>query len=179
MSESTALVDVANTEVTATETSNSGLDTVLETTVYSVYKTPAKDGKEQEPGFGVWKEGNKLAKSIEAGEVEEVLRVSVTVPYAQTIAGISQLVKDEDEVVTIFNNGATSKVTTRLRSYFTEKNDAGEFVHVGETEFDASEFLSEPMKRKTLTDTQKAVKVLKNISPEALAEALKAMGVIL
>ena len=167
------------TATEATPTANSGLDVVVETTTYSVYRKPAKEGGVAgEPGFGVYKTGNALAKQIEAGEIEEVLRVDVTTPYAQTIAGIQELVTDPDEVVTIFNNGATSKVTTRLRSYFTEKNDAGEFVHVGETTFDASEFLSEPMKRKTLTDTQKAVKVLKGVSPEALHQALRAMGII-
>lgn len=158
------------------EIPKSGLDVVTETTTYSVYKT----ADSTEAGFGVYKAGekpNKLAQQIASGEVEEILRVDVTVPYPQSIAGIKELVKDEDEIVTIFNNGATSKVTTRLRSYFTEKNDAGEFVHTDEKTFDASEFLSEPMKRKTLTDTQKAVKVLKGITPEALAEALKAMGI--
>lgn len=174
------LVQDANIEEGTSAPSDSPLDTVTETTTYSVYKTPVKEGdKAAEPGFGVYKDGNKLAAQIAAGEVEEVLRVQVTVPYATTVAGISKLVKDEDEIVTIFNNGATSKVTTRLRSYFTEKNDAGEFVHVGESDFDASDFLSEPMKRKTLTDTQKAVKVLKNMPADALREALAQMGIVL
>ena len=159
--------------------SGKGLDVVVETNTYAVFKTPGKDGKPDTLGFGVLKEGNKLSKQVENAEVELILKSDVSIPYAQTVAGIKQVIPDDDEIVTVFNNGATSKVTTRIRSYFMEQNEAGDFVHADETAFDASEFLSEPMKRKTLTDSQKIVKALSGVSKADLAEALKAMGILI
>lgn len=159
---------------------SSGLDVVTDENVYAVTRTPSKvEGQPAVIGFGILKEGNKLDKSIKAGEVELVLKKTVTVPYAASLVGIQKLIKDEDEIVTVFNNGATSKVTTRLRSYMTEQNEAGEFVHLddGDT-FDASDFLAEPMKRKTLTDAQKLFKAVSAASKEDLIAVLREMNIL-
>ena len=168
------------TDATQTPNAGSGLDVVVDENVYAVTRTPSKvDGQPAVIGFGILKEGNKLDKSIKAGEVELVLKKTVSVPYAASLAGIQKLIKDEDEMVTVFNNGATSKVTTRLRSYMTEQNEAGEFVHLddGDT-FDAADFLAEPMKRKTLTDAQKLFKAVSGASKEDLVAVLKEMGIL-
>lgn len=167
---------VAGTEGQA---QSSGLDVVNETITYAVTRTPAKeDGKAGELGFSVYKEGNSTHKAVEEGKIELLHKVDVTIPVANTLAGIQSLVPDEEELVTIFGKGAMSKITTRVRAYFTETNDAGELLHTDEPSYDATPDLAEPMKRRAMSDTQKAVKVLKGISAEALAEALKSMGIL-
>lgn len=174
------VMDTTEVADAAAQTEGSGLDVVNETITYAITRSPAKEGSEKpgELGFSVLKEGNATDKAIAEGKIELLHKVDVTIPFANTLAGIQQLVPDEEELVTIFGKGAMSKVTTRVRAYFTEVNDAGELLHTDEPTYDATSDLSEPMKRRAMSDTQKAVKVLKGISAEALAEALKALGII-
>jgi hypothetical protein len=167
-------------EITATE----ALEVITETTVYAVTKN--ESGK---LGFSVLKEspdpsdtdqkaGNALAKSIASGKVELIQKIEVTAPIATTIAGFSKIIADEDEVVAIFNTGLDQRVTNKLRTYFLEQNEAGDFLHADVTTFDATEFAAEPLKRKSLSPEQKAVRDLKGYSAETLTAALKAMGIL-
>lgn len=169
---------VINSANEATAQVSDGMDVVVETATYAVTREPSVDGKPGKLGFSRLKEGNALSKSISAGELELLQQVEVSTPVASTIAGISQIVADEDEAVSIFNKGAAQKSLTRLYSYFTEVDSAtGELVHADETSFDASEFVSEPLKRRNLSELQRAVRDLRKLDPGVMAEALKAMGI--
>lgn len=184
MSDQDTLNAAAVAEEPTQEVSGAGLtDVVAENITYAVTKD--KNGR---LGFAEYKDGNSTFIAINGGKnadgtdkepsLELLHKVDVSVPYIHSLAGISQVVSDEEEAVSIFNKGAQQKITTKLRSYFTEANETGDLLHTDETTFDATEFLAEPMKRRSMTDTQKAVKVLKGISAESLAEALRSMGII-
>ena len=189
MTDESNVATLDENETPESSTESSGLDVVTESYTYAIYRSPAKEGSDKpgELGWGLYKEvksadgkltGNSLALEISEGKKELLQKVEVSIPMPHTFNGIKEVVPDEDEAILIFCKGAMSKVITRTRAYFLEVNEAGDLVHAEETSYDASEDLSEPMKRRALTDTQKAVKVLKGISPENLAEALKALGYV-
>lgn len=191
MSEVLDATEVASNEI-ATEgasSTESGLDVITETTTYAVTRSQPKEGSDKpgELGFSVLKEGNSTWLGVNGDatknppvepKLELLQTIEVSYPVANSVKGIQSLITDEDEIVNIFNKGAMSKITTRVRSYFTEVDEAGSLVHLEETAYDATSDLAEPMKRRALSDTQKAVKVLKGISAEALAEALRSMGIL-
>jgi hypothetical protein len=161
--------------------SSNGLDVVNDVIVYAITKDPNKSGK---LGFSEYKEGNAVYEAVNPKEgveptLELVQTINVSIPTIHTLAGISIAVPDEDEAISIFNKGAAQKLTTKLRAYFHETDEAGNLLHTDETSFDASQFLAEPMKRRSMSDLQKAIRDIKGITPAVFAEALKAMGIIL
>jgi hypothetical protein len=182
------VVDNTTPETETIENAGSGLDVVNETYTLAVYKNASEtetDPKKIKYGFGEYKEGNALYKASnpdEKGATEHIkyeilLKVDVTVPVVHAFAGISQVVPDEEEAVAIFNKGLQQKMDTKLRSYFGEADENG-LVHANEVSFDASEFAAEPMKRRSMTETQKLFKILKGASSNDLKEVLQAMGIL-
>lgn len=154
------------------------LDVMTETSNYAVTKT-TNDAGEVKYSFSILKEGNTLSKAIAEGKVELVQEVAISIPVANTLAGVSTIVSDEDEAVSIWNKGAKQKVLTRITSRFTEVDPVtGELVHADETEYDASDDIAEPLRRRNLTEGQKTKKFLESVSKTALTEALRAMGYI-
>lgn len=176
------VIDNQPTEAAAPATEGNPLDVVSENVTYAVTKSAAGV-----KGFAEYKEGNSTFIAVNGGKnpdgsdkeptLELLHKIDVSIPYVHSVAGISQLVTDEEEAVSIFNKGLAQKVTTKLRSYFTEEEN-GVLVHLDETTFDATEFASEPMKRRAMSDSAKLVKVLKGASQEDVLAALRAMGII-
>lgn len=174
--------EVAATDAPAQE---SGLDVVNETIVFAVTRNIAKP--DAEPGFGVLKEGNALWKkthpaadgSTEAVDAEIVFSVTVEIPVAHTMSGLSQIVTDEEELVNLANSGIYDKIVSQVRAKYTQRKE-GEFVY-GEETIDATsaaEIASTPLKRRAMTETQKLLKVLKGASANDLSEVLRAMGIL-
>jgi hypothetical protein len=100
---------------------------------------------------------------------------------AHSFDGIKEIMgSEEDEAVSIFNTGAFNKLKPQLRAKFTQQTEAGDLVNT-DTEVsyeDATEIIGSPLKRRNLTDTQKAIRDLKGYSPETLAAALREMGMV-
>lgn len=103
---------------------------------------------------------------------------TVRVDKAGTFAGIKQIVSDEEEAVTIWNRGLTSKLNQKLNSKFRETNDDGTAAFQSTEEvFDPSELVNEPTQRKNLSPIEKAMKGLEKsgISVEMLQAAMAAL----
>lgn len=103
---------------------------------------------------------------------------TVRVDKAGTMAGISQIVTDEDEAVTIWNRGLTSKLNQKLNSKFRETNEDGTASFQSTEEvFDPTELVNEPTQRKNLSPIEKAFKGLEKsgISVEMLQAAMAAL----
>jgi hypothetical protein len=161
------------------------LSVVNETVVFAVTRSTTKP--DSEPGFGVYKEGNALWKrsnpdekgDTSAVDTEIVFTVTADIPVAHSIAGLSQVVTDEEELVNLANNGIYDKVVAQLRSKYIQRKE-GEFIYGADTVSaeDVVEIASTPLKRRSISDSAKAVKVLSKLSQADLTAALKAMGLL-
>lgn len=103
---------------------------------------------------------------------------TVRVDKAGTFAGIKQIVSDEDEAVTIWNRGLTSKLNQKLNSKFRETNEDGTASFQSTEEvFDPTELVNEPTQRKNLSPIEKAFKGLEKsgVSQEMIAAAMAAL----
>jgi len=171
-----------------TESAAVAMDVVEDSVVFAITKNINKP--DAEPGFGVYKEGYALYKrtnpsetgSTEHIDTEIVAKVSVSYPVAHSAKGLSQIVDDEEELVNLANAGFYDKLVAALRAKYTQRDKDGNFINVesGEASVDAEEskeIIATPFKRRALSDTQKAVKVLKGMSQADLAAALRQMGI--
>lgn len=174
-----------------TEPEVSILDIIDETMVLAVTKNLKKP--DSALGFGELKEGNALWKRSqpvinEAGEfitdhidTEIVHKVTVTFPVAHTYAGIQQIVPEEDEAVNLFSAGAYNKLMSQLRAYFTQVTEAGDLVHGEETVYtseQSAEVIATPLKRRSISESAKLVKLLQSSNSETLMKALRELGIL-
>ena len=86
---------------------------------------------------------------------------TVRVDKAGTVEGMSQIITDKDELVTIFNRGLQSKLNQKLNSKFRENNEDGTAAFQATEEvYDPTELLNEATQRKSLSPIEKAFKGL-------------------
>jgi hypothetical protein len=103
---------------------------------------------------------------------------TVRVDKAGSVEGMSQIVTDPEELVTIFNRGLNSKLNQKLNSLFKESNEDGSATFQStEDVFDPSELINEPTQRRSLSPIEKAIKGLEKsgISADMLAQAIAAL----
>lgn len=123
------------------------------------------------PVFKVVPEDNEdLKKKLESGEWKEVARQTFKSYSAGSFEGIQELIKDEEEVVAMFNRGISVKQQNKARSILM----SDEFETV-DGSYDLREALAEPTQRRGLTDTEKAMRVLGKLSPDAVAQVIAAL----
>lgn len=153
------------------------LAVTTETVTYAVYRN-ITDGK---LGAGILKEGNALWKSANGDNpTREILRtVQVTSPVVNSVAGLSEVVPDEDEAVLIINKGLDSKIDQQVRARIMATNEAGDFSYP-EEEIpleQTTEMAATPLQRRSQTEGQKAVKILKSLSEDERIAVLRALGI--
>ncbi|HEY1644825.1 MAG TPA: hypothetical protein VGF75_00380 [Candidatus Saccharimonadales bacterium] len=104
---------------------------------------------------------------------------SVIVQRAGTVDGFAQIIPDEDERVNIFNRGLSQKLSQKLTAKLTETNDDGspEFVFAEEV-YNPSDLLNEETKRRNLSPSERAVKMLRmsGLSEAQISAMISAMG---
>lgn len=103
---------------------------------------------------------------------------TVRVDKAGTEAGESEIIKDADERVIIWNRGLQSKLNQKLNSLFKESNEDGTATFQSTEEiYDPSDLLNEATQRKSLSPIEKAMKGLEKsgISAEMLQAAIAAL----
>lgn len=178
--------DQAQDAVTVSTTPNTSdaLGVSTETVVFAVTKSLKNPAAAL--GFSEYKEGNALYKQVnpEEGkekETEILHQITVTYPVAHSLAGIQEIMgTEEDEAVNIFNTGAYNKLKSQVRAKFVAVNDAGDLTNTEPeiTADEAKDIIASPLKRRSLSDTQKAVRDLKGYSADTLMAALRELNMI-
>jgi hypothetical protein len=104
---------------------------------------------------------------------------TVVVQRAGTVDGFAQIIPDEDERVNIFNRGLSQKLSQKLTAKLTETNDDGSAgFPFAEEAYNPSELLNEETKRRNLTPSERAIKMLRmsGLSEAQITAMIAAMG---
>jgi hypothetical protein len=106
-----------------------------------------------------------IAKAKENGTL--LFEQTVSFDLAGTIEGFTQVIKDTDECVDVFNAGVKSaRITPRVRTLLTAVDEQGNpsFQPV-EGSYDIRELINEEATKKNLTPTEKALRALRPLFP--------------
>lgn len=156
------------------------LPVVQDNETYALLKgtAKAKDDKGNETDVEVFKvvsEG-ELEKWTEAGYTV-VNKQTFIINKAQSMEGIHELCPNEVELVNIFNSGAKVKQQNKARQLLSSTGEDGqpdfEFQEGGH---DLREYIPEERQRRGLSETEKAMRFLAKLSPEAQAQVAAALA---
>jgi hypothetical protein len=114
-------------------------------------------------------------KALEKAKAEGTFLFEQSFSYdiPGTIAGMQQLAISDEEKINIFRQGLVAKVGREITSALSEQDSDGNAVFQPvEGNFDARPFAATESGRRGLTDTEKALKTMKNLSPDVLAQVL-------
>ena len=165
--------------MTTLETS-AGVDVKAELITYGKYQVSVADGTDADgqPKFKTEIKVTAKESEIEKARAAGTLIFEQTFGYdkAVTAAGITQVIKDEEEAAVIFNAGNKTRLNSRVTALLTATDEEGNptFVPVDGI-YDARDLLNEAAQRRNLSPIEKAAKTLAglpNMSPELLATLL-------
>jgi len=136
-----------------------------ETVTFGLVGSQVPDGVDanNQPKFKTELKAVSRDKDIAAAKEKGELLFEQTFSYnrAGSIEGISQIIKDEEEAVNIFNAGLKVKLNSRVKAMIEEIDDDNNpaFQPVEGT-YDLTDVLNEPAQRRNLSPTEKAIRVL-------------------
>ncbi len=148
-----------------------------ETITFALIGTQIKTGVDTE-GNPVYKTEYKAAsaeKTIAEAKEKGLVSFEQTFSYdkAGTVAGILNIIKDEEEAVAIFNAGLKVKLNNKVKQLMEETDEVTRdpMFEPVEGTYDLREVLNEAAQRRNLSPVDKAVKTLSGLglSSEALA----------
>lgn len=147
--------------------SNTTIDMAVkpETVTFGLVGTQTPDGTDAQgaPKFKTELKAVSRDKDIQTAKEKGELLFEQTFSFdrAGTLAGIPQVIKDEEEAINIFNAGLKVKLNSRVKAMLEELDENGNptFQPV-EGNYDLADVLNEPAQRRNLSPTEKAIRVL-------------------
>jgi hypothetical protein len=96
-----------------------------------------------------------------------------------SLDAFEELIPDADVRLDIINKGISAKFNQKIRTVLIEQADNGDLVFQPvEPSYDATPLLQEEAKRTTLSDTDKALKVLSGLDPDLLAVVMAKLNTL-
>lgn len=121
---------------------------------------------------------SEIKEALEAFEKGEIQfqQQSFSFDKAGTLAGITEVIKDPEEALAIFNAGLKVRFNTKVVSLLTGTDDEGnpDFQFV-EGNYDMRAAMNEPSQKRNLSPMDKATKTLTalpGVTPEKLAQIM-------
>lgn len=164
----------------STATVSPVLPTVQDNETYALLKGTAK--AKDEKGNEIDVEVNKV---VSEGELEKWTEAGYTVVNKQTFVinkaqsmdGIHALCPNEAELINIFNSGAKVKQQNKARQLLSSTGEDGQpDFEFQEGAVDLAEYIPEERQRRGLSETEKAMRFLSKLSPEAQAQVAAALA---
>lgn len=148
-----------------------------ETITFALIGSQVKTGVDTE-GNPTYKTEYKAAsadKTIDEARKAGTISFEQTFSFdkAGTVAGINQVIKDDEEATAIFNAGLKVKLNNKVKQLLeaTDETTGDPTFEPVEGTFDLRDLLNEAAQRRNLSPVDKAIKTLSGLglSPEALA----------
>ena len=183
---------VNDQNVNTSPTSALDISSEVITNARVTYDTGEKDEKTQQPileaivvSEDIGKKAEETASiefkvkgKTETYAVSAVEYFSSAVYKANSLAGVSELCPNDEEVCNMFNRGISVKQQNKIRAYLLEKDDNGVFVtQPSEQVYDLKASIAEVTNRR-LSPMEKILETIKNMPPEqraALQATLEAL----
>jgi hypothetical protein len=138
-----------------------------------VFKAKTKEGKTLADPLVRQKtaDGKAWTSAEESGNT--VLAENILVFYTlETLAGFEELVPSEEQRLWLVNKGIASIQTAAAQKIQSELTEDGQFAYNGET-VDLREFINKAPERKKLSETQKVMRDITALSPDAQKQMIE------